>query len=149
MVKKACDDAGRELSAEEVLDVFKTHYVDVERKYERGQMFVTELSGHEGSDVKVSGIIKVDGVDKQVEAIGNGPIDAFFSALEQVGVHGFHFLSYSEHALTTGANSRAVAYIQLNCPDGVARFGVGRSHNINRASFKGILSAINRVEAHM
>lgn len=149
LVKKACDDAGRELSAEEVLDVFKQHYVDVPRKYELGQMFITELSGHDGSDVRFSGTVKVDGVEKQIEAIGNGPIDSFFKALEQIGVYGYHFLTYSEHALTSGSNSRAVAYIRLQCPDGVARYGVGYSHNINRASIKGILSAINRVEAHM
>ncbi|MBQ2940373.1 MAG: 2-isopropylmalate synthase [Clostridia bacterium] len=148
MVKKACDLAGRELSAEEVLDVFKSNYTDIPRKYELGQSFITELSGHDGSDVRFNGTVLVDGEAKQVEAVGNGPIDAFFSALSQIGVSGFRFISYAEHALTGGSNSKAVAYICLQCPDGLQHFGVGISHNINRASFKGILNAINRQAAN-
>ena len=56
----------------------------------------------------------------------------------------FHFVDYSEHAITSGSDSQAVCYIHLKTPDGKDVFGVGKSHNINRASIRAILCAINR-----
>ena len=56
----------------------------------------------------------------------------------------FTFVDYSEHAITSGSDSQAVCYIHLKTPDGKDAFGVGKSHNINRASLRAILCAINR-----
>lgn len=76
--------------------------------------------------------------------MGNGPIDAFFNALSHVGITDYEFLSYSEHAISTGSDSKAICYINLKKPDGKSLFGVGIAGNINRASIKAILCAINR-----
>ena len=78
--------------------------------------------------------------------MGNGPIDAFFNALRALGLRDYEFVSYSEHAVSTGADSKAVSYIQLR-HKGEIMFGGGEDHNISIASIKGILSAINRGEA--
>ena len=59
----------------------------------------------------------------------------------------FHFVSYSEHAVSAGSDSRAAAYIELMSPNGETVFGVGLSHNIYKASIKGIICAINRAIA--
>ena len=61
-------------------------------------------------------------------------------------IEGYSFITYSEHAISMGSDSQAVAYIQLRAPGGRRIFGVGTEHNINFASVKGILSAINRFE---
>lgn len=79
-----------------------------------------------------------------ISGSGNGPIDAFFNAVSNMKIAGYHFLSYAEHAISTGSDSRAVSYIQLRAPDGKKVFGVGISHNIYLASIRGILCAINR-----
>ena len=79
-----------------------------------------------------------------VESIGNGPLDAFFNALPQVGIEGYSFMAYHEHAISAGSDSKAVAYIRLHRPDGRPIYGVGVSGSINRASVKGVLNAINR-----
>ena len=75
---------------------------------------------------------------------GNGPIDAFFNAVRNLEIADYRFVSYSEHAVSTGSDSRAAAYIELMTPEGEPVFGVGLSHNIYKASIKGILCAINR-----
>ncbi|NLA77796.1 MAG: 2-isopropylmalate synthase, partial [Clostridiales bacterium] len=75
---------------------------------------------------------------------GNGPIDAFFNALAQVGIKGYSFEDYSEHAVSIGSDAKAVSYIHLTSPEGKSIFGVGISHNINYASIRGVLCAINR-----
>lgn len=72
------------------------------------------------------------------------PIDAFFNAISSYEIGKFHFVDYSEHAITSGSDSQAVCYIHLTTPDGKDAFGVGKSHNINRASLRAILCAINR-----
>ena len=145
IVKAECDRTGRELEAQEVFDLFKKEYLDVKAPYQLKRHRLLEESP-EGIDGQVhfTGTIAVNGVDKEVEAYGNGPIDAFFSALSQIGVTGYSFVSYHEHAVSTGSDSKALAYIELREPDGTHIFGVGMSSNINRASIRGVLCAINR-----
>jgi 2-isopropylmalate synthase len=77
---------------------------------------------------------------------GNGPIDAFFTALRGVGIENYKFVSYHEHALSKGADSKALSYIQLTTPDYKTVFGVGLDHNISLASIKGVICAINRAQ---
>ncbi|MBQ4369862.1 MAG: 2-isopropylmalate synthase, partial [Oscillospiraceae bacterium] len=79
-----------------------------------------------------------------IEGSGNGPIDAFFNAVSNMKISGYEFVSYSEHAISEGSDSRAVAYVQLHAPNGDRIFGVGISHNIYLASIRAIICAINR-----
>ncbi len=147
-VKAKCDTLGRELTNDELMQVFTDTYLEIPRKYFLEAHSFTELPHKTDEDgdphVRFTGTIEVDGVPQEISAVGNGPIDAFFQALEQVGVTGYHFVTYSEHAISSGSNSKAIAYIQLKTPEGKDIFGVGISSNINRASCKGILCAINR-----
>ena len=69
-----------------------------------------------------------------------------FNALKTVGITNYKFVSYSEHAVSEGANSKAISYIQLECPNGNTIFGVGLDSNISLASIKGIICAINRAQ---
>ena len=59
---------------------------------------------------------------------------------------GFTFVSYHEHAISGGADAKAVAYIELMYK-GKSTFGVGIESNINIASIKGVLCAVNRARA--
>ena len=82
--------------------------------------------------------------DHAISGTGNGPIDAFFNALRTVGIDNYQFVSYHEHAISSGADSKALSCIQLRAPDGRIVFGVGVDGNISLASIKGIICAINR-----
>ena len=82
--------------------------------------------------------------DIEIFGEGNGPIDAFFNTLKSIGIDGYEFISYSEHAISQGSDSKAISYIQLKTPAGKNIFGVGISHGIFKASVRGILCAINR-----
>ena len=76
---------------------------------------------------------------------GNGPIDAFFNAIQDQDMSHFTFLDYKSHAITDGSDSQGVAYILLQDQnDEECYWGVGLSHNINLAPLRAILSAINR-----
>ena len=90
--------------------------------------------------------LRFDHHTQPISGKGNGPIDAFFNALRTVGLTEYEFVSYSEHAVSSGADSKAVSYIQLRHGSQVA-FGVGMDSNISIASIKGIICAINRQKA--
>ena len=97
--------------------------------------------------VDFEGTIRYDHNTRAVSGKGNGPIDAFFNALHdlpQGHIEGYQFVDYKEHAISSGSDTQAVCYIHLKAPDGQDVFGVGKSHNINRASLRAILCAINR-----
>ena len=71
---------------------------------------------------------------------GNGPIDAFVTAL---GLE-IRLMDYHEHAIGSGADARAACYVELRVGNGPTLFGVGIDSNIVTASFKSVLSAVNR-----
>ncbi|MGN0171291.1 MAG: 2-isopropylmalate synthase [Acutalibacteraceae bacterium] len=148
LVKAACDEAGREISSEEVFAVFEREYRQTPKAYElHACRFYDEdtINPQTGEhDVHFVGSVKTPTGEKSMEAVGNGPLDAFFNALPQISVSGYEFVTYHEHAISAGSDSKAVAYVCLRCPDGKTLFGVGVSGSINRASVKAVLNAVNR-----
>lgn len=145
-VQAVCDREGRELKAEEVYQIFQREYLRVHAPYDlkRYRLF-EENEKLDRVLVYFDGVLSVNGRGRQLSGRGNGPIDAFFNALSAVGIAGYRFVSYSEHAVSTGADSKAVSYIELSRGDETI-FGVGLDHNISLSSIKGILCAINRFE---
>ena len=148
VVQAECDKTGRELTANEVYELFHREFLNISEPYalSRAKFYEEAIAGSAANVTHFSGVLSVRGQFIQLESRGNGPIDAFFNALGQAG---YSFISYSEHAISMGSDSQAVAYIELRVPGGRRIFGVGTEHNINFASVKGILSAINRFESGM
>ena len=140
IVQVETDRVGKELPAEHVLELFKAHYIDATRPYE----LLAHSFGDENGHVTFSGTLRHKDTVFQVSGSGNGPIDAFFTAIHGQKMDRFTFVDYKEHAITKGSDSLAVAYIHLKDQAGKDVFGVGVSPNINLAPLKGILSAINR-----
>ena len=151
VVQAECDRTGRELTANEVYELFQREFLNISEPYalSRAKFYEEAIAGSAANVTHFSGVLSVRGQFVQLESRGNGPIDAFFNALGQAGIEGYSFISYSEHAISMGSDSQAVAYIELRVPGGRRIFGVGTEHNINFASVKGILSAINRFESGM
>lgn len=148
IVKLFCDENGRELSAKGIFDLFINEYRNVAGPYRLlSHSFVEEKLEYESlTRVRFSGALKYgENEAVKIDGIGAGPIEAFFNALRLNGINGYEFIDYSEHALICrGADARGCCYINLKAPDGRIYFGMGISHNINFASIKAILCAINR-----
>ncbi len=144
MVKKDCDQKGREISPEEVFEIFRREYLEINEPYHLLTYKIFEEDGGNGQViVDFEGSIRHDGETKAVSGKGNGPIDAFFNAIRAFGLTNYEFVSYNEHAISSGADSKAVSYIQLRHGEEII-FGVGIDSNISVASIKGIICAINR-----
>jgi 2-isopropylmalate synthase len=141
IVKAECDRVGREISPEDVMKLFRNEYISVSGPYK----LLNNKFLDDGDSVTFKGTVQYKEEEPAgISGTGNGPIDAFFSALAAVGIQGYSFEDYSEHAISIGSNAKAVSYIQLASPNGDTLFGVGISHNINYASIRGVLCAINR-----
>ncbi len=137
-----------EVSPEEIMDNFREEYLDKKEPIHFRSMKVDDLSGSGKTsfDTKVTVVYTNHGVEKTFEAVGNGPIDAVKRGLSMDLNIDIKILDYEEHALQSGSNSQAAAYIHLLDSDtGRVTYGVGVSSNITRASVRAIFSAINRL----
>ena len=137
----AVDRLGREVSGAELKAMFWKEYVE--------RVSPWQLVGFETeskNDV-VKGRAKLlrDGQPLEVSGEGNGPLAALVHGLTTAGVSRFEITNYSEHALGSGEEAAAIAYIQIKTADGQVRWGSGVDTNIAFASVRALLSALNRL----
>lgn len=147
LVQAKCEELGRELIPKELFEVFSENYLETKQKYALTKRKIYEESENDKDYVHFKGKMTIDGTDEvALSGVGNGPIDAFFNAIKQFGLDKYEFISYSQHAISQGSDSKAVSYIELKKPDGKNIFGIGIDSNVNVASVLGVLNAINRAE---
>ena len=148
LVQAKCEQLERELIPKELFEVFEQNYLDHPMKYKLTSRKIYEESENGKDYVHFKGKMLIDGENEvKLSGVGNGPIDAFFNALKSIGIDKYQFISYSQHAISQGSDSKAVSYIELKKPDGKNIFGIGIDANVNVASVLGVLNAINRAEA--
>ncbi|MEG1812608.1 MAG: 2-isopropylmalate synthase [Clostridia bacterium] len=143
VVKAAAERMGAELSADQLLRIFIDEYEGVQSPYKLLSHDITERGSQAHSLVSFTGVIAYRNREYPLSGAGNGPIDAFFSAMQEAHIDGFTFAGYHEHAIGQGSNAKAVAYIELKYRE-KSVFGVGIESNVSIASIKGVLSAVNR-----
>ena len=151
IIQKITDDTGKELKGQDIYDVFAGEYLKKAEPYSLVQYEINarldeSKSGEEKHSVDIKCTLDSKGEKLKLEGNGNGPIEAFFHALQGTDIPRVNFLSYDEHALTEGADSQAVCYIGVADSKGRPFFGVGVDSSINAASLKALLCAINRIE---
>lgn len=152
VVNREADRTGTEITATELLEIFRKTYLQQDGPMRLGSFQAdTEVSAQGGQAAHCRAEVEFQGGIRSVEGYGNGPIDAFVHAvaalLEHTPLEEFTILNYTEHSLGTGAKAVAVAYIHLEARDGTRTFGVGEDTNIGMASIKAVVSGINRVLA--
>jgi 2-isopropylmalate synthase len=140
IVNDLADAKGTELTSADIRDAFHREYLDRRAPVALEHFKTTERD----STVKCEARVVVDGAPHKLSGDGNGPIDAFVRALRTTSLPKFDVTSYSEHSLGAGAEARAVSYIQIKMERGSAFFGAGIDTNIELASIKAIVSALNR-----
>ncbi len=137
----AVDTLGREVSGAELKSMFWKEYVERRAPW---QLSGFETESKEGV-VKARAKLSRDGQPLEVSGEGNGPLAALVHGLTTAGVPRFEITNYSEHALGSGEEAAAIAYIQIKTADGTVRWGAGVDTNIAFASVRAVLSALNRL----
>jgi 2-isopropylmalate synthase len=144
IVQAIADGEGVELPAERLWEAFEREYLEGNGPYAFVEHKSKSGPGHSGEQ-EVTARILVDGKAKSVSGHGNGPVDGFVAALKAETGLAFDVADYREHAMGTGANATAVAYVELRLANGETLFGVGIDKNIVTASLKAVLSGVNRI----
>jgi 2-isopropylmalate synthase len=134
------DKLGREVTAAELKAMFWREYIERNKPWQL-KKFETESKN---GVVKCRAKLLRDGKPVELAGEGNGPLAALVGSFGQAGVPKFEIANYSEHSLGTGETAAAIAYIQIKYADGKTRWGAGRDTNIELASVRAVLSALNR-----
>jgi len=135
------DRLGREVSAAELKAMFWREYIERTTPWQlRG--FETESSN---GTARCRARLLREGQPVEFAGEGNGPLAALVHGFGSVGVPRFEIEQYSEHALSAGEEAAAIAYIQIKLTSGRTRWGAGVDTNIELASVKAVLSALNRL----
>lgn len=141
VVQQHTDEDGGEVSPQQMWDFFANEYL-VEHQV------ATAFKLESYSTATVDGKVEIDaqvfhrGVRRPLVGVGNGPIDAFVQAIAPLGITA-RVLDYNEHALTSGGDAQAAAYVEVEVGEFTV-WGVGIDANIVSASIKAVTSAINR-----
>lgn len=139
-VKSVSDHLHKELQPDEVFNIFKETYVNIDTKIKLIEAHYVQRGG-----IEATVTIETDGIKKVITRNGNGRLDAVSNALkENLGLD-YNITTYTEHALEQGSNSKAVAYVGITLKDGKVIWGTGIDDDIMSASVNALVSAINRI----
>jgi 2-isopropylmalate synthase len=142
VIQRYTDGEGGEVDGTLMWEIFASEYLSP------GRLDVVKTSSvsDEGTE-RITATVKIDGVEQEISGIGNGPIAAFCDALSTVELGAapiaVRVLDYHEHALTSGRDAEAAAYLEIEIGDQVF-WGVGISESTTQASLRAVVSGVNR-----
>jgi 2-isopropylmalate synthase len=142
VIQARTDASGGEVSPAQMWEAFDAEYLAPSRPI---SLSSHHTSSADGEDDQLDLTVEVDGAPKDLVGRGNGPIAAFVDALRAIG-HDVRVLDYAEHALSSGGDARAAAYVECAIGERIL-WGVGVDPNIVTASLKAVVSACNRAAA--
>jgi 2-isopropylmalate synthase len=141
VIQRLADDTGKEIAAETIWAEFEREYLAPGRlEYLDHTTIPTREKGRERA---MEATVIYDGKEQVIAGQGNGPIAAFVDAIGKTLGISMEVVDYREHALSKGADAKAVAYVEANV-NGQPLFGVGMDPNIVGASLRAVASAANR-----
>ncbi len=145
-IQRVTDETGREVTAGDVYDLFRSEYLGLESPWKLVRHRISgDPKAASGHHFAIEVELEHNGKIVHLKGEGDGAISAFVNALGMdVSV-----LDYHEHAIGTGTDTRAASYVEVRVGDSGPGFGVGVHVDIVTASFLAILSAVNRHSAHM
>ena len=147
VVLRDADQDGGEVTPTELWHKFEDEYLPTpDHPWGRFRLATARIEAEEDGDTTlIAGIRDRAASATEVttlEGHGNGPIAAFCSVLGQLGID-VRVLDYAEHAMSSGGDAKAAAYVECAVGERVL-WGVGIDSSIVRASLKAIVSAVNR-----
>ncbi len=141
-VQSMADDLGRELNAADIWQCFQEAYFvgNVAKRYRL--VDYEESKAGDGTSI-FTGTIKVDGEEQRIAGRGKGLLSTILATMRESYGLDFEVVDYVEHALGSGVDANAAAYIECRLPDGGSCWGVGIDEDVATASVRAILSAAN------
>jgi 2-isopropylmalate synthase len=144
-VQAVMDTNGKELTAQDLWQLFNSEY-GIQTIASPSHQVSDDSAASGAKAVRLVAEVNLNGQTQQIQGQGTGPIDAFIEGLSAATGRSIRVLDYHEHAVGSGANAQAVAYLELRIDEQQTLFGVGMDSNIVSASFKAILSGMQRAK---
>ncbi|KQR54685.1 2-isopropylmalate synthase [Leifsonia sp. Leaf336] len=147
VVQAKTDAEGGEVTSGEIWSIFQDEYLPApdsnpDAKWGRFELGSTSTTNETGEHVTLTVALRDGDTVSKATGEGNGPIAAFFDILNARGINA-HLYDYSQHTLSASESAQAAAYVELDV-DGVRLWGVGIDGDTTTASFKAVVSAVNR-----
>ena len=144
-VQKYSESVAREISAEEVYQIFEDNFIRPDGPY---HLLAYWPRPDDQDPTFIHGEVHLKLEDQEVtyNADGNGPVSAFVHAIREAIDIDFKVESYHEQAVGKGADAQALAFVPLKLADGSIVYGAGIDSNIDQAAVRAIISGLNRVE---
>jgi len=152
VVQAKTDEEGGELTSDQIWAIFQDEYLPaadhkVDEKWGRFEVTGASTSSDASGMVSLAVQLRHADIIEHAEAVGNGPINAFLQILADKGFE-IELYDYVQHTLSQGGDAQAAAYVELQIGD-QRLWGVGIDADTSSASFKAIISAVNRaVRSH-
>ncbi len=143
-IKSVSDKQHKEMLVNEIYEEFCSEYVNVKAPIKLNDIVFKKIRGGERMHVTMK--VDAHGKVKTIEAEGSGRLSAVSRALRHELNIDISDLSYTEHALERGTDSKAVTYVSVTDKDGNVEWGVGVNNDIIYSSVDALFSAINRRE---
>jgi 2-isopropylmalate synthase len=141
-IQTITEDTGTVISPTAMWDTFTQTYLPDEPTL---ALRSHELSSDDDDVTTLTAQVMADGEPVTITGTGNGPIDALVIAVRDgIGIE-IDVVDYHEHSLGSGADAKAVAYVETVDTEGVTRWGIGTHPNIVTASLRAVLSAAERI----
>lgn len=146
VITSQADTLQRELSSQEIYDLFTTTWLTTKEPLYIQNLAQTYVKSDPHIDtILCHATINWKGETFTISETGNGPLDAFVSALSQTPIPLFTISDFHEHSIGSGSDTEAMAYIEITREDGKKSWGCGRSTNIERAGINAVVSAVNQI----
>ena len=146
VIKNKSDTLQREISNQEVYDAFAEAWLNTKAPLTVQDITERHIEGERGGDeeqVAAMATVIWEGKTYAITGNGNGPLDAFVAALKQTPAPKFNIVSFHEHSIGEGSNTKAMAYVHITKENGDDAWGVGLSSNVGRAGVAAVVSALN------
>jgi len=146
VVQEVADRTGKEITSETIWQLFEDTYLG---RHGIKLVDYSILPEPRAGERRIAATVEIDGRERQIEGVGNGPIAAFVDALRRECGLALTVLDYHEDAVSSGADAQAAAYVQIRGDDGPngaggTLYGVGMDSDIVTASLKAVASAATR-----
>nr|WP_314566007.1 2-isopropylmalate synthase [uncultured Pseudomonas sp.] len=136
VVQRETDRLGLEMSAAQIHALLEQEYLQAKSPYALVSHKLREEDGTSTVDIKVA----VEGRTEHWHGTAKGPLEALVASLPQA----VEIMDYHEHSIGAGANAKAASYIEVRLEGQRPLHGIGIDENITTASFRALLSALNR-----
>ena len=144
IIQKIADDTGKEISRLKIWETFQEIYFKTNSTFNFLEHHIESSSQDKAQEDSIKVKILKENKEHIIKGVGNGPIDAFINAIKQDLNLSIKVLDYHQHAISTGSDAKAVAYIEIQ-KKGKSSWGVGMHTNTVIAGLLSVISGLNKI----